>query len=244
MDKDTLQSLFESLGVSLNAGQLNRFLLYNELLLDWNSRMNLTAITEPQEVMVKHFADSCAPLFCWELGFNRKARLIDVGTGAGFPGLPLKIACPELDITLLDSLNKRVGFLNEVIARLGLSGIRAVHSRAEDAARDKLLRESFDYAVSRAVANMSTLSEYCLPFVKTGGTFLAWKSGEFLDDGPASEAAGCRNALKLLGGSEPEVFRYELGNSGLTRCIAAISKIHSTPAKYPRKAGTAAKQPL
>ena len=206
--------------------------------------MNLTAIIEPDEVMVKHFADSCAPLLIPELKFNPNASVIDVGTGAGFPGIPLKIACPSLDITLLDSLNKRVNFLNEVIARLGLTGIRAIHSRAEDGARDKTLRESFDYAVSRAVANMSTLSEYCLPYVKQGGNFLAWKSEEFLETGEGSEAASSRNALKLLGGSAPEVFRYELKGSDLTRCIASVRKASATPSKYPRKAGTASKQPL
>ena len=244
MDKNTLKNYFETLGLPLDDSQLSRFLLYNDLLLEWNSFMNLTSITEPGEVMVKHFADSCALLMIPELNFNTHAKVIDVGTGAGFPGIPLKIACPSLDITLLDSLNKRVNFLNEVIARLGLTGIRAIHARAEDGARDKTLRESFDYAASRAVANMSTLSEYCLPFVAQGGSFLAWKSGEFLETGEGSEASSCSNALKLLGGSTPEVFRYELKGSDLTRCIASVRKASATPSRYPRKAGTAAKQPL
>ncbi len=239
-----LTGYFEKLGLAMSERQAEQFLLYNDILLEWNSFMNLTAITEPEEVIIKHFADSCAPLFTEKVEFNKEASLIDVGTGAGFPGLPLKIMCPELKVTLLDSLGKRVKFLDEVISKLELSGIEAIHSRAEDGAHDKKLREQFDYAVSRAVAGMNILAEYCLPFVKCGGSFIAYKSEEFLSDAPGSEQAESLNALKILGSDRPEVTEYTLPGTDYKRCLAVIRKVKVTPGKYPRKAGTPKGSPL
>ena len=244
MDKEMLTGYFEKLGLAITERQAEQFLLYNDILLEWNSFMNLTAITEPEEVIIKHFADSCAPLFTENVDFNKEATLIDVGTGAGFPGLPLKIMCPELKVTLLDSLGKRVKFLNEVIEKLGLSGITAIHSRAEDGAHDKKLREQFDYAVSRAVAGMNILAEYCLPYVKCGGSFIAYKSEEFLSDAPGSEQAESLDALKILGSDKPEVVEYTLPGTDYKRCLAVIRKHKATSGKYPRKAGTPKSSPL
>ncbi|MCR4584391.1 MAG: 16S rRNA (guanine(527)-N(7))-methyltransferase RsmG [Lachnospiraceae bacterium] len=244
MEKERLTGYFEKLGLAMTDNQAEQFLLYNDLLLEWNSFMNLTAITEPQDIMIKHFADSCAPLFTEGVSFDKEAGLIDVGTGAGFPGLPLKIMCPELKVTLLDSLGKRVKFLNEVISRLELNGITAIHSRAEDGAHDKKLREQFGVVVSRAVAGMNILAEYCLPFVKNGGSFIAYKSEEFLSDAPGSERDACLNALKILGSDKPEVVEYTLPGTDYRRCLAVIRKTGPTPAKYPRKAGTPKSSPL
>ncbi len=251
MEKDRLIQYMKQLPIDLTEAQAEQFLLYNDLLLEWNSFMNLTAITEPEEVLQKHFADSILPVLLPDSrsmeGIQNGSPLsvIDIGTGAGFPGIPLKIAFPKLQVTLLDSLNKRVNFLNEVIGRLGLQGITAIHGRAEDFASPNRLRESFDFAVSRAVANMSTLAEYCLPYVKTGGYFIAYKASGFtVAETGTSEYAAAAKALKLLGGTAEQVTEYCLPESGDPRCLAVIKKTAPTPKKYPRKAGLPAKEPL
>jgi len=229
----------EELGIVLTEKQKEQFFKYFQLLTEWNQVMNLTAITEMPEVVTKHFVDSLLVVKVSD-GIRTEAySCIDVGTGAGFPGIPLKIAFPQLQITLLDSLNKRVGFLNTVIQELGLTGITAVHGRAEDFGRNKEYREQFDLCVSRAVANLSTLSEYCLPFVKAGGKFLPYKSGKVEE-----EAREAESAVKKLGGSMRETKTLVLPGTDVDRTFVPIDKINMTPKKYPRKAGMPGKEPL
>ena len=223
------------ISVELSEKQLEQFKLYYEMLVEKNKVMNLTGITEWDEVLEKHFLDSISLIRVYDL--RRNISIMDMGTGAGFPGIPLKIAFPELQVTLADSLNKRVLFLQEVIDALGLENIEAVHGRAEDLARDKKYRGQYDLAVSRAVANLSTLTEYCLPFVKLGGQFVSYKSGA-----ADEEVAGAKNAVFLLGGKVKEVVKFELGESG--RSFIVIDKVKETPKTYPRKAGTPSKKPL
>ena len=229
----------EELGIVLTEKQKEQFFKYFQLLTEWNQVMNLTAITEMPEVVTKHFVDSLLVVKVSD-GIRTEAySCIDVGTGAGFPGIPLKIAFPQLQITLLDSLNKRVGFLSTVIQELGLTGITAVHGRAEDFGRNKEYREQFDLCVSRAVANLSTLSEYCLPFVKAGGKFLPYKSGKVEE-----EAREAESAVKKLGGSMKETKTLVLPGTDVDRTFVPIDKINVTPKKYPRKAGMPGKEPL
>lgn len=225
------------LGIELDAHQLEQFMQYYELLIEWNSFMNLTAITEFDDVMKKHFIDSLTIVKACNL--QEKLSVIDVGTGAGFPGLPMKIAFPQLKVTLLDSLNKRVKFLNEVISKLGLTGIEAVHGRAEDFAKPGQLREHYDICVSRAVANLSTLSELCLPFLKIGGKFISYKSEKAMEELP-----GAKHAIYLLGGEISQQESFLLPDSDINRNLVVIDKIKQTPKKYPRKAGLPAKEPL
>lgn len=225
------------LGVTLNDTQLKQFDQYYELLVEWNKVMNLTAITEYEEVVVKHFVDSLSLVKAIDI--EKVHIVIDIGTGAGFPGIPLKIAFPHLKITLLDSLNKRINFLNEVIDKLGLEEISTIHGRAEDFARKLEYREQFDLCVSRAVANLSTLSEYCLPYVKVGGIFLPYKSGEI--DQEVDEAA---TALKVLGGKMKKVEKFQLPDSDISRSFVVIAKTKNTGKKFPRKAGLPSKEPI
>lgn len=225
------------LGVTLNDTQLKQFDQYYELLVEWNKVMNLTAITEYEEVVVKHFVDSLSLVKAIDI--EKVHTVIDIGTGAGFPGIPLKIAFPHLKITLLDSLNKRINFLNEVIDKLGLEEISTIHGRAEDFARKLEYREQFDLCVSRAVANLSTLSEYCLPYVKVGGVFLPYKSGEI--DQEVEEAA---TALKVLGGKMKKVEKFQLPDSDISRSFVVIAKTKNTGKKFPRKAGLPSKEPI
>ncbi len=225
------------LKVTLSQRQLNQFLRYFEMLVEWNQVMNLTAITDYEDVMKKHFVDSISLVKAYDL--NKASTLIDVGTGAGFPGLALKIAFPQLEITLLDSLNKRIQFLNEVIRELGINGVETVHGRAEDVARPGRLRESFDLCVSRAVANLSILSEYCLPFVKVGGQFISYKSEKVAEE---SESAGA--AIEILGGRINSQVEFKLPDSDIYRNLYIIDKIKQTPKKFPRKAGLPGKEPL
>ena len=199
--------------------------------------MNLTAITDYDEVIKKHFVDSLSLIKAIDL--SNEISVIDIGTGAGFPGIPLKIAFPNLKITLLDSLNKRIKFLNEVIDKLELNDITAIHGRAEDFAKEKNYRQSYDLCVSRAVANLSTLSEYCLPYVKTGGKFISYKSEKITD-----EMNAAKNAIKILGGNILGQVEFILPNSDIYRNLFMIDKIKDTPMKYPRKAGLPSKEPL
>lgn len=228
----------EELEITLTETQKQQFLDYYELLTEWNSFMNLTAITEFQEVVIKHFLDSLSLVRVME-GKNLKGRLIDVGTGAGFPGIPLKIAFPELEVSLLDSLNKRVKFLEETAEKLNLKGIEAIHGRAEDFGKNSDYRERFDLCVSRAVANLNLLSEYCLPFVKKGGMFVSYKSGNVREE---VENAG--KAVKILGGKLERTYFFRLAGTDMDRSFVCIRKAAPTPKKYPRKAGVPAKEPL
>ncbi|MCI5857533.1 MAG: 16S rRNA (guanine(527)-N(7))-methyltransferase RsmG [Agathobacter sp.] len=232
---DRLKEGMKDFSVTLTEEQCMQFMQYYEMLVEKNKVMNLTAITEFDEVIEKHFIDSVS--LAKEYDLTKKCKILDMGTGAGFPGIPLKIAFPELDITLADSLNKRILFLQEVIDALQLKNIRAIHSRAEELAADKNHRESYDLCVSRAVANLSTLSEYCIPFVKVGGKFISYKSGE-CDE----EVSAAKRAIAVLGGKLSDVKKFSIGESG--RAFVIIDKVKPTPKQYPRKAGTPSKNPL
>lgn len=232
-----LQQAANDFGLTLTEQQLAQFVRYYELLIEWNEKMNLTALTTPQEVAVKHMIDSLTA-YRPEL-FPAGARVIDVGTGAGFPGLPLKIFCPQIELTLMDSLQKRLRFLEAVVQELGLTGVQCVHARAEEGARNKKYREQFDVAVSRAVARLPILCEYCLPFVRRGGYLLALKGAQYAD-----EAAEAAQAIKALGGDEPQLRPVQLPGLADSRAIIEIHKTRPTPRTYPRKAGTPSKQPI
>ena len=240
-DLTSFEKGLEQLSITLSGEQKQQFLTYYEYLVEKNKVMNLTAITDYEEVITKHFLDSLAVVktSCFKSEKLAGKRLIDIGTGAGFPGIPLKIAFPELEILLLDSLNKRINFLNEVTEMLGLTKINTVHGRAEDYAKQKGYRESFDFCVSRAVANLSTLSEYCIPFVKPGGCFISYKSGSV-----DQELIQAEKAVKILGGQREEVVRFSLADTDMDRSFVVIRKAKPTPKKYPRKAGLPSKEPL
>lgn len=225
--------------IEINDGKLDQFSTYYELLTEWNSFMNLTAITKFDEVLKKHFVDSISLAKAFPDIKDKKYTLIDVGTGAGFPGIPLKIVFPKIKVVLLDSLNKRVSFLNEVIDQLQLSDTEALHGRAEDYAKKKEYRESFDICVSRAVANLSTLSEYCIPFVKPGGFFVSYKSEKITE-----EFENAVNAIKILGGQYDRQVEFNLPGSDIYRNLFMIKKTGITPNRYPRKAGLPSKEPL
>lgn len=227
----------QAFGVTLTDKQIEQFEKYYELLVEWNKVMNLTGITEFDEVMQKHFVDSAAAAKYVEM--EKVNSLIDVGTGAGFPGIPLKIVYPHIQVTLLDSLNKRIKFLEEVVDNLGLIGIETVHGRAEDAAKKAEYREQFDLSVSRAVANLASLTEYCLPFVKVGGKFVSYKSVS-VDE----EITQSKKAVYVLGGEIEKVEKFNLPESDMERALVIIEKKRSTPKKYPRKAGMPTKEPL
>ena len=233
----------DDLQIHLDEKQMRQFLTYYELLVETNKVMNLTAITEFDEVIEKHFLDSlslCRVKDLRSLEDRPEAyRILDLGTGAGFPGIPLKIAFPKLQIVLADSLNKRIRFLQEVIDTLGLEDVTAVHGRAEELSKRKDYRESFDLCVSRAVANLSTLSEYCLPFIHTSGKFISYKSGEVED-----ELKDAKKAVFVLGGEIEDVIHFTLPDSDIKRSFVVINKVHATPKAYPRKAGTPSKSPL
>lgn len=237
--KELMESGLNDLNLSLCSGQMEQFYDYYELLIEWNKVMNLTAITELDEVVTKHFIDSLSLIKSVDDLGEKGRTVIDIGTGAGFPGIPLKIAYPGLKITLLDSLNKRIKYLNEVIDKLGLKEISTIHGRAEDYGRDPLYREKYDLCVSRAVANISTLSEYCLPFVKVGGYFVSYKSGKIEE-----ELNQGKSAIKLLSGKTEDVTTFLLPGSDVERSFVKIKKIEPISKKYPRKAGLPSKEPL
>lgn len=237
-----LKSVFEKHGFPLTDQQAQQFQLYYEMLVEKNKVMNLTAITEYKEVVVKHFLDSVYLAKYENLSGN--ISVIDVGTGAGFPGIPLKIMFPEMKVVLLDSLNKRILFLREVIQALSLEKVEAIHARAEEIAKKAEYREQFDYCVSRAVANLNSLSEICLPFVKEGGSFISYKSMKGMEE---LEQAG--KAIRLLGGNLGKAEQFVLkeesaGVEPMERNFIRINKVKATPKKYPRKPGTPFKEPL
>lgn len=227
----------ESLGICLTEVQREQFDRYYELLVEWNKVMNLTGITDYDEVNLKHFVDSLTIVRVKNM--KNVENVIDIGTGAGFPGIPLKIVYPEIKIVLLDSLNKRIKFLNTVIEELGLKNIETLHGRAEDYAKKSEYREKFDLCVSRAVANLSTLSEYCIPFVKVGGEFISYKSGT--SDEEINEAQG---AVNILGGKIEKTEKFTLPGTDMGRALVKIKKEKHTPGRYPRKAGVPGKEPL
>ncbi len=233
---EKIAPLCSEFGVEITDEIKNRLNLYGNLLLEWNEKMNLTAIKEPEEVLFKHFYDCI--LFFKNVEIPENATVADVGTGAGFPGMVLKIVRPDLEVTLIDSLNKRLVFLNEVISVLGLKGIKTVHSRAEDAGKNPLYREKFQVVTARAVASMPVLLEYCLPLVENGGMFVGMK-------GPSveEELKVCDNALKVLGGRKPQIFTETLTGDE-KRAFVLCKKISQTPSKYPRKPSDISKRPL
>ena len=238
LNTSTLVDGCGKLNIALNDDQIGQFLLFYEMLTEKNKVMNLTAITEWEDVVVRHFLDSL--LLCRAADLTaRPLRMMDLGTGAGFPGIPLKIAFPDLEITLADSLNKRILFLNDVIRELGLKKVETVHARAEELGRRKEYRETYDLVVSRAVANLSSLCEYCIPFVKPGGKFISYKSTNI-----DMEYEGCKKAAEILGGSCRGVTVLPLPASDMERSFVTIEKLRKTPARYPRKAGTPSKEPL
>ena len=235
--EEILKTSAASLGIELSEMQINQFIKYYEILVEWNSFMNLTGITEYQEVVRKHFADSLA--LCKAVNVNEAESLIDIGTGAGFPGIPLKIVYPHIQITLLDSLQKRIKFLDEVIKQLELEKIETIHGRAEDFAKPSMKRERYDICVSRAVANLASLSEYCLPYVRIGGYFVPYKSGK-----AGEELEEAKKAVFLLGGKIEEEVKFMLPDSDISRSLIKIKKVSATPKKYPRKSGMATKEPI
>lgn len=232
--KDLLNKEVAEIGIELTGVQLEQFESYYNLLIDWNKKINLTRITEPGEVVTKHFVDSLTLLKYCEI--PNGAKVIDIGTGAGFPGIPLKIARPDIELTLLDSLNKRLNFLNEACDKTDISA-ELVHSRAEDGAKEPNLREKYDIAVSRAVARLNVLSEYCLPYVKVGGAFISMKGPELTEELNEAE-----KAIKTLGGNLSAVNEFELKGSG--RTIVEVKKEKNTPKTYPRQSGKIKAKPL
>lgn len=227
----------QNLQIELSNEQRQQFEKYYELLVEWNKVMNLTGITEYEEVNEKHFTDSLALVKAIDV--NRVQSVIDIGTGAGFPGIPLKIAFPHLQVVLLDSLNKRIKFLNAVIDELGLENVVTLHGRAEDYARKEEYREQFDLCVSRAVANLSTLSEYCLPYVKKGGMFVPYKSGNIDEELMQSD-----KAISILGGKIAGTVKFALPGTEIGRSFVKVSKVKNTDKKFPRKAGLPSKEPI
>ena len=231
------ETKLSALGITLTEEQKQQFDKFYELLVEWNKVMNLTGITEYEEVNEKHFVDSVSLVKAIDI--NKVETVIDIGTGAGFPGIPLKIAFPHLKVVLLDSLNKRINFLNTVIDELGLKDISTIHGRAEDFAKKPEYREQFDLCVSRAVANLSTLSEYCIPYINKGGMFVPYKSGEI-----DQEVEQAKKAVHILGGKLEDVVKFQLPGSEIGRSFVKIQKVQNTAKKYPRKAGLPSKEPL
>lgn len=256
-EKGYIREKFKTLNIELSDKQADMFYRYYEMLIETNKVMNLTAITDFEDVVLKHFIDSAALLYigpdyslineilleCRSNGSNSgkggRYKVLDMGTGAGFPGIPLKILLPEIELTLVDSLNKRIGFLNDVVNELGLKGVKCIHARAEELGGKPGFREKYDLVVSRAVARLATLAEWCLPYVKLGGLFLPYKAGdafEEIEEGIPS--------VETLGGELVELAEYDLPVSDLGRSIPIIEKINPTPGKYPRGGNKAVKDPI
>jgi 16S rRNA (guanine527-N7)-methyltransferase len=236
-EKSRFEEELQKLNITLTEYQKEQFDRYYQMLVEWNKVMNLTGITDYDEVNLKHFTDSLTVVRTLDL--NEICSVIDIGTGAGFPGLPIKIAFPNIKVVLLDSLNKRIKFLNAVAEELNLTGIETLHGRAEDYAKKKEYREQFDLCVSRAVANLSTLSEYCIPFVKKNGYFVSYKSGSSDEEIKQSE-----KSVNILGGEIIKVDKFLLPGTDMGRSLVNIKKLTNTPLKYPRKAGIPSKEPL
>ena len=238
MDKiRLLEDSLKKLNISIDEDQKSKFSKYYSLLLEKNKVMNLTRITDEEEIITKHFVDSL--MIAKVVDMEKVESLIDVGTGAGFPGIPIKIMWPKIKVTLLDSLDKRVGFLQEVIEELDLEGAKAIHGRAEDFGQDDNYREKFDLCASRAVADLSVLSEYCIPFVKEQGEFISYKA-----DGSEEEIHNAKNAIEVLGGCLERIATETIPGTDIKRQFAVIRKIEKTDSKYPRKAGKPSKKPL
>ena len=233
--KNKMIELSKKINIELTEEQIKKYYEYMKLLLEWNEKVNLTAITEQNDIILKHFIDSMTILNY--VGKNKK--VIDVGTGAGFPGIPIGIMRQDVEITLLDSLNKRINFLEEVKSKLELKNIKNIHGRAEELGRDKQKREKFDISVSRAVANLATLSEYLLPLTKVGGICICMKGSE-----TEHEIEDAKYAINELGGKIEKVEKFDLPNTDMGRTIIIIRKEKETPKRYPRKAGTPSKEPL
>lgn len=236
-DLSVLEQGCAEMGIILNDVQKQQFIDFYEYLVEKNKVMNLTGITEFDEVLVKHFLDSLACVKAVDM--SKVKSVMDIGTGAGFPGVPLKIAFPQVKATLLDSLNKRVKFLEETFQLLKFNEIEAIHGRAEEFAKNKVYREQYDLCVSRAVSNLATLAEYCLPYVKCGGYFVSYKSGKVQE-----EAEKAEKAIKILGGKVKDIIYFQLPDSEIERSLVVIEKKIKTPGKYPRKAGTPLREPL
>ena len=234
---DVMEKACKKVGLTFDENKYNKFMKYKEMIQEWNEKINLTTITEDSEIVQKHFIDSIN-IFNFKFLKNSK-NLIDVGSGAGFPGLPIKIVNSDIKVVLLDSLNKRVNFLNEVIKELDLKDIKTIHGRAEDFGKDKEYREKFDIATSRAVANMTVLSEFCMPYVKVGGYFLALK-------GPSieQELKDSRNAIGTLGGKIQDIIKVDMEDSEMNHNLVVIKKMRATDMRYPRKAGMVTKKPI
>ena len=237
MDNSKFIKELDTLGIHLSDIQQEQFDRYYELLIEWNRVMNLTGITAYEEVNLKHFTDSLTIVRINDM--KNVFTLIDIGTGAGFPGIPIKIAFPHIKVVLLDSLNKRIKFLNEVVEKLNLDNVETLHGRAEDYAKKAEYREQFDMCVSRAVANLSTLGEYCIPFVKKGGCFVSYKSADSDEEINQSE-----KAISILGGKISKIDKFMLPGSDMGRALGVTEKDKNTPQKYPRKAGVPSKEPL
>lgn len=237
MTEQEFKEALRKKGIELTDDQMRQFDAYYHLLVDWNARMNLTAITEKEAVYLKHFYDSITA--CDYTDFSKVTSVVDVGAGAGFPSIPIKIVYPHLEVTIIDSLKKRITFLEALSDALSLSGVQAIHSRAEEAGRLPGYRDTFDLAISRAVARMPVLTELCMPFVKTGGMFIAMKGSQGLD-----ELAESKKAIQSLAGKLKDSFTFSLPGDDGDRVILLIDKVKDTPKKYPRKAGTPNKQPL
>lgn len=234
-----IKNAFKEINITLSDKHIDQFNRYYELLIERNKVMNLTTITDYNEVVIKHFVDSLSIIRLAQL--EEPLYIIDVGTGAGFPGIPMKIIYPHLNIVLLDSLNKRIKFLDDTIKELGFNdgSIKTIHGRAEDFGQMAIYREKFDLCVSRAVANLSTLSEYCIPFVKKGGSFISYKAGNVKD-----EVLEASKAVKVLGGKISKVDGFPLANTEMDRSLIEIKKVINTPKKFPRQAGKAKREPI